>query len=517
MLPYIKRFAAVALLLCFALLMCGCSEKVEFAQEKVDADTTELTMVLQSGETALLDMLPGLEYADLRGSESYEEIMLWAQAHPEVEVRYTVSFPEGSVVENDVKTLDLSALSAGDIPRAVELMAYLPELSQLVLLPGEFSPEEVAVLSSAVEGLSCEYSYQLDGMQVDLYAESLDLSALSPEALPRAVELLPRLPALSHIELGSSDTTKLSWDDIYALIQACPEVDFDYSFTVYGRPFSLDSREMDFNHMPLPDYGAEAVQAARCMKKLELLDMDFCGVPNEIMEQIRDALPDVKVVWRIWFGQSYSVRTDVEKILASKPSAGGLLWDSDVQVLKYCTDVKYIDLGHNERITDISFAAYMPKLEVAIFAMNDIADISALANCPELEYLEIQSNERLGDLSPLANCKKLAHLNTARCRNVSDISPLYGLSRLERFWLGSSNGVPQEQKDQFRLLLPDCQLNDIVFSDPTGDRWRVVDMKIDAWIPVYHERYELLLEQFGYLEDEYSFYWKDPKYNAAEG
>ena len=113
---------------------------------------------------------------------------------------------------------------------------------------------------------------------------------------------------------------------------------------------------------------------------------------KKIMEQIRDALPGVKVVWRIWFGQSYSVRTDVEKILASKPSAGGLLWDSDVQVLKYCTDVKYIDLGHNERITDISFAAYMPKLEVAIFAMNDIADISALANCPELEYLEIQTN-----------------------------------------------------------------------------------------------------------------------------
>lgn len=511
-----KTIIAVSVL-CLALLLCGCAEKVEFTQGKVDAETAELAIVLQPGETALLDMLPELKSLDLRGSGNYEEIVGWAAAHPAVDVRYSVSFPEGSVVENDAKTLDLSALNPEDIPEAVELMNYLPELEELVLLPGEFSPEEVAALGSAVDGLSYEYSYTLDGMQVDLYAESLDLSGLNPEAVDRALELLPVLPRLSHVQLGRSDMTKLSWDDIYALIEACPEVDFDYAFTVYGKLFDLDSTVMDFNHMPIYDNGAEAVMAGRCMKKLEVLDMDFCGVPNEAMEQIRDALPGVKVIWRIWFGSSYSVRTDVEKILASKPSVGGLLWDSDVQVLKYCTDVKYIDLGHNEKITDISFVAYMPKLEVAIFAMNDIADISALANCPELEYLEIQTNERLGDLSPLANCKKLAHLNTARCRNISDISPLYGLEKLERFFLGSGNSVSQEQKDEFRSLHSDCLFNDIVFSDPTGDRWRVVDMKIDAWIPVYHERYELLLEQFGYLEDEYSFYWKDPKYNAAEG
>ena len=512
-----KRIIIAASVLCFALLLCGCTEKVEFSQEKIPADVTELTIVLQPGETALLDMLPMLSYADLRGSECCEEIRLWAEVHPQVEVDYTVSFPEGSVVENDARSLDLSALRSEDIPEAIELMACLPELEELVLLPGEFSPEEVLALSSAVEGLAFEYSYQLGGMTVDHFAESVDLSALAPEELARALELLPRLPALRHVELGNSDISKLSWDDIYALIQACPELDFDYDFTVYGRIFNLDSTVMDFNHMTIYDNGAEAVQAGRCMKKLELLDMDFCGVPNEAMEQIRDALPGVKVVWRIWFGNGYSVRTDVEKILASKPSVAGALSDADVQVLKYCTDVKYIDLGHNERLTDISFAAFMPKLEVAIFAMNDIEDISALANCPELEYLEIQTNERLGDLSPLASCKKLAHLNTARCRNISDISPLYGLDRLERFYLGSGNSVSQEQKDEFRSLHPDCLFNDIVFSDPTGDRWRVVDMKIDAWIPVYHERYELLLEQFGYLTEDYSFSWKDPKYYASEG
>lgn len=506
-----KIFAAV-LCLVLGLLLCGCTEKVEFSQEKVPVDVKELTMVLQPGETALLDKLSALQRADLRGSGSYKEIVDWAAAHPQVEVLYSVIFPEGSVAENSAKSLDLSGLSPADIPAAVELMGYLPELEELKLLPGLFTPTEVMTLTSAVEGIAFEYRYQLDGREIDHYAESVDLTGISGDAVSQAIELLPNLPRLKSVELGNSNETKLSWDELYALISACPEVDINYAFTVYDQIFDLDSTVMDFNHRELPDLGTEAYQAARCMKKLELLDMDFCGVPNEVMEQIRDGLPGVKVVWRIWFGNSYSVRTDVEKILASKPSVSGYLRDADVQVLKYCTDVKYIDLGHNEVLTDISFVSYMPKLEVAIFAMNDIVDISPLANCPELEYLEIQTNNRLADISPLAACTKLHHLNTAHCREISDISALYGLEELERFWLGASNGVPQEQKDEFRRLHPDCVLDDMVFADPTANRWRVVDMKIDAWIPIYHPRYELLLEQFGYLTEDYSFAWKDPKY-----
>ena len=509
-----RKIFAVLVCLVLGLMLCGCTEKVEFSQEKIPVDVTELSMVLQPGETVLLDKLTVLQRADLRGSENYAEIMDWAAAHPEVDVLYSVAFPEGSVVENTAVSLDLSGLNAADVPAAVELMGYLPELKELKLLPGVFSPAEVMSLTSAVEGLAFEYSYQLDGREIDHYAESLDLTGISSAAVTEALALLPNLPELKSVELGNSNETKLSWDELYALISACPELDFDYAFTVYGQIFDLDSTVMDLNHRELPDNGAEAYQAARCMKKLELLDMDFCGVPNEVMEQIRDGLPGVKVVWRIWFGNNYSVRTDVEKILASKPSVGGALRDADVQVLKYCTDVKYIDLGHNEVITDISFVSHMPRLEVAIFAMNDIVDISPLANCPELEYLEIQTNNRLADISPLAACTKLRHLNTAHCREISDISALYGLDELERFWLGASNGVPQEQKDEFRRLHPDCELDDMVFSDPTSDGWRIVDMKIDAWIPIYHPRYEILLEQFGYLTEDYSFSWKDPKYNG---
>ena len=251
------------------------------------------------------------------------------------------------------------------------------------------------------------------------------------------------------------------------------------------------------------------------MKNLEVLDMDFCGVSNEEMAVIRDAYPDVNVVWRIWFGDSYSVRTDVEKILASKPSAGGLVRDRDAEALKYCTKVKYLDVGHNEILTDISFVSYMPELEVAVLAMNNIADLSPLASCKKLEYLEIQTNARITDLSPLASCTELEHLNIANCRNFSDITPLFGLNKLKRLWLGCSAPVPQEQIEEFAALHPDCELNTTVWSDPTSEGWRVDHVDPYTNQVYYDERYEKLIEQFGYLEGDYSFASRDPKYKAG--
>ena len=84
--------------------------------------------------------------------------------------------------------------------------------------------------------------------------------------------------------------------------------------------------------------------------------------------------------------------------------------------LKYCTDVKYLDLGHNEILTDISFVRGMPDLEVAIFAINNISDAGPLADCTKLEYLEINSTN-ITDLTPLSNLTGLHHLNIGRCVN----------------------------------------------------------------------------------------------------
>ena len=460
-----KIFLCLILVLCMSLLLCGCGSKDGeqgdadkiiglpaiggpkpgvFSAGEFDPETTsELAIVLHPGETELLAQLPALSSADFSGSECVEEIYNWAAQNPQVAVKYTVSLPGGTVLDNSAKSLDLSALSGVDVSVAADMLRFLPELE------------------------SIELGYERDG---------------------------------------------LGWDAVSKLEQNAPNAAINYVFTLYGYEFSLQDTEINLSHVPVEDNGAAVMEAMAYMPKLSSLDMDSCGVSNEDMAAIRDAYPDVKVVWRIWFGDNYSVRTDVERILASAPSKGGMLTGDNTDVLKYCTEVKYLDMGHNDELWDIDFVAYMPKLEVAVLAMACWSDASPLANCKNLEYLEIQTTN-VTDLSPLSGLENLRHLNIAYNRELSDISPLYSLTGLERLWIGCINPVPPEQIEAMQAAAPNCEINVEVYEDPTGGRWRYVDYNELAYMYIYHDRYIQLRETFGdYASECFSFYWNDPLY-----
>mgnify|MGYP002561747854 CR=1 FL=1 len=414
-------------------------------------ETTELTAVIQSEDVAKLDALSYLTRADFSGSSCVDEIYQWAQAHPDVKVKYTVTLPDGQVLSSSEQSLDLSELT-----------------------------------DSAVS------------------------DTLTDSAVDGTVQALAYLPKVSSIQLGS-ERSDLGWDSVRAIMDACPNASVSYAFWLYDKEFSTVDTTINLSHIPVEDDGAQVMQAMACMPNLVSVDMDSCGVSNEDMAAIRDAYPDVKVIWRVWFGDAYSVRTDVERILASQPSHGGMLDRYNSEALKYCTDVKYLDVGHNDALDDISFVAYMPKLEVAILAMDNWSDATPLASCTELEYLEMQTT-LCTDLSPLSGLKNLRHLNIAYIVDLEDISPLYSLTELERLWVGCYNHVPAEQIDEMRAAAPNCEVNDTVYDDPTGGRWRYVDYNDKAYIFILHPRYEKLREQFGYTSADFAFYWNDPLY-----
>lgn len=485
--------------------------KVQLSSGRYPADTRELTALLQSGETEALALFRNLTAADFSGSTCYEEIAAWAQANPSVLVKYTVALPDGSQYGNDTTSIDLSALPAGDIDRLCQALQALPRLRQVKLgTVGEgaaISLSDAAALRSALPDADFDFKLSLLGQSVEPDVEKLDLSALTADQVQDAAAVLSCLTSLKEIELGSEgDNGELDWDDIALLAEACPDAKLNYRFSLYGQELSLDVESLDFNHTPIDDEGAAIRQILPLMKNCSYLDMDYCGVSNEAMAAIREENPGVDVVWRIWFGENYSVRTDTERILASKPTVGGMIYDGSV--LQYCTKLKYLDLGHNDDLSDLSFVSTMPELEVLIIAMTNISDLSPLTNCPKLEYLEIQETP-IADLSPLASCTDLAHLNICNMKNVTDASALYGLTKLERLWVGTNTPIPEEQKAELKAKLPGCDVNTAV-GDP-HELWRYT--RYDPEEPKYYwvPRHELLREQMGYNYQEYSFYWLDPK------
>ena len=65
--------------------------------------------------------------------------------------------------------------------------------------------------------------------------------------------------------------------------------------------FTTQDEAMDLNHSTMYDEGEAVRNILPLMKHCRYLDMDSCGVSSESMAEIRDAYPDMDVVWRIWF------------------------------------------------------------------------------------------------------------------------------------------------------------------------------------------------------------------------
>ena len=523
----VRKRGLLLLTVCMALALCGCARKVELSGGTVKDNLQSITAVVTPEDLEKLDSFEQLGSADFTGSSCYAELADWTKRHPLVEVSYTVEFPNGTVAENDVHELDLTGLKDADAEEALENLEYLPQLKSVDLGSDKDGLSPAAMLQFRESRPDLEFAYhcQLLGKDSTLDETKLDLTGVSESKIRTNLDVIACLKDLKTIELGSDEEKNPpSWKLIRSLREAAPDAKIRYRFTLYDMPLTLEDEEIDISYHYVADAWPEVLEIAECMPNLKTLLMDTCAVGNEDMEKIRDALPETEVVWRINFGGAYTARTNETRILASAPSVGGELGNSDVAVFKYFTKMKYLDLGHNELITDLSFARYMPDLEVLIIAMNPLGDLTPLADCENLEYLELFYS-MTDDLSPLAGLKNLKHLNVGHCPLLKDISPIYDLD-LERFYLGAfaSCPVPPEQVDHYRELHPDCEVDNELWESSEGAWRRAANLEGEEleWYmkqPYYREdrkafapRYALLRDQMGYDSLLYSTRWNDPDY-----
>ena len=515
---------------------------VVFAQGEVAPDTEELTLVLAEGETPLLDQLPGLKRLDASGSTNYEELAAWGEAHPEVALHYTLPLPDGQVLDNTAEAADLTGLTGELLEDTIRMLSFVPNLRQVELGSPDagtrLNAAELQALQAALPGAELHYVVTLMGKELDPDTESLDLTELTSEEVPSAAAALSGLSKLRELTLPGGDYG-LSLEDALTLAAAAPEALIHYPVSVYGRSFDLSDEGLDLNHVPISDQGEAIRRLLPFMRACTWLDMDSCGVDNAHMAVIRDENPNVEVIWRVNFGTNYSVRTNVTKILASMPSKGGTLYDDVGEALQYCTKVRYLDLGHNEHITDFGFIRCMPELEVVVISMTGISDLSPFTACPNLLYMEA-GNTKLYDLSPLAECKSLKHLNIGTNIGIRDISPLYELD-LKRLWIGSYTPVPAEQVAEMQERHPNCIINTSVPSglerDANGNvlnegyvlGWKnyqnylTVDWNFYSAYGYFPAQrpigwYKVIYKCFEYNlgTGAYAFSWNDPKYNAHD-
>jgi len=202
------------------------------------------------------------------------------------------------------------------------------------------------------------------------------------------------------------------------------------------------------------------------------LIMCDCGYTDDEMGALRDKFPNLEFVWQIHMGK-WSIRTDDEAFsVMIYDDNYTRLTSEDIKVLRYCTNLYALDLGH-QAITDLSVIGELTDLRVLILADNKITDLTPLANLKKLQYLELFVN-RISDLSPLASCTELVDLNFG-WNSVWDLSSIYSLPKIERLWL-PTNPVSENKRSEISEVFSSAQ---IVFEDENSisSGWRT------------HERY----------------------------
>ncbi len=454
---------------------------------------TELHAVLREEELSQLERYPNLLLADLSGSSCYAAMDAFAALHPQIQVRYTL--PLGAVsCWNDETLLSLRDEQI-DPALLLQALPHLKKLELLELRRTALPADTLETIGAAVSG-DTEFRYTRQFLEWELPCETtyLDLSILDMETLASGLDALASLPELDTLQLMCEDgSSPYTLAEASRIQEALPGVFLDYRFELFGKVVSTADEELRYLDQHIGDEGLPQIrQALSIMPHCRQLTLDDCYTSNEAMDQLRTEFQGrAKIVWRVHYGL-FSDLTDTRIVHAVADEHGTWLNDEMCQVLRYCVETEYMDLGHNS-LHSIEFCRYMPHLKMAILSYNQISDLSPLADHQELVFLELFCCRYLDDLSPLASCPNLKMLNIS-FSTATDITPLYSLSSLELFHAARTD-VPSEQIQVLAERIPDCRIT-----------FEGEDIHEVGWRKVregeYYEWYLEIREIFGYGDPE---------------
>ena len=447
---------------------CQIVWNVPFQNGKVASDTTKITVssLTEENVNTMVEYFPKLKTVDAMGCKDYGWLELLKALLPEVEVSYEVSLGGKSFAPDTTELV----LEVGDYDLVTmrENLIHLPFATAIKLRTPELSLEQIQELRAAFPDREISCTVEIFHVEYDTDTTELDLSAMTGEDVQVVAEQLALLPNLTHVDLNPENGAgALSKEDVKLLMEAAPNVVFDYTFDFYGTKISTADEEVVIKNTNIGDAGETDVRLTLdLLKNCKRFVLDNCKLSNEVMATIREDYRDrTKVVWRVWFGKG-STLTDATAIRAVYD-----LVDDNCHDLVYCENVRYVDFGHNEYLDACDFVAGMKDLEVIIISGAPIKSLEPFANCKKLRILEAAFCEYLTDATPLAQCESLEWVNISYSK-ITDLSPLDGLNlkRLTNMYYPKSR-VPQEEQDRFIAANPETETY-FVGDQPYGKAWR---------------------------------------------
>ena len=209
----------------------------------------------------------------------------------------------------------------------------------------------------------------------------------------------------------------------------------------------------------------------RRLPHLRAVDLYETPIGRDRIVALNDTFPGVTFGMTMQIGD-HLVRTDATAFSTLHTSRSLPHGDDDLSLLRYCTGLYALDLGHN-LLSDLSFLNELKELRILIVSMNELTDITPIGNLRHLEYLEMFEN-RITDISCLRGLPFLTDLNLVGNR-VESLEVLRGMRSLKRLWISRCHiGLPaseiRREAEKLRDTLPGCLVD--ASSSGIGGGWR---------------------------------------------
>lgn len=442
-----------------ALPQCRIAWDIPFQGMFYPEDTTHLAIsTVTEEDIRMLAYFTKLESIDARGLRDMTAVRKLLDVGLSQKIDYVVPL-NGQLVTPQAQTLILGKDSVQALSRA---LAVLPQVREVdATLCRDYAG--LRTLRQQYPQVQIRCAVSLSGKAVDDAVTELNVQDPDLSELKTALEFLPNLQTLT-LSGNLPDNAQL-----HALQQQYPQVRIGWKFALCGITVSTLDRTVDLSGISIGST-APIEEALPLFYGLERMDLCDCGLSTQEIDAMAQRYPQVRFIWKVQIGRSIRIRTDATYLMPFQ--YGVTLTDADTVELKYCTDMICLDLGHSQ-ITDVSFLAYMPKLQYLTLAETPVRDISPMAGLQELVFAELFLTN-VQDYSPLLSCPKLRDLNISYAI-PKDMTVLCQLKQVKHLYL---KGLWQEHwQEQLRKALPDTTL---VFAgtgdiSSTGDGWRKLE------------------------------------------
>lgn len=390
--------------------------------------------------------------------------------------------PENTIIYNkkysiSAEELDFTEKEIGNFSELVDKIHYFDHLKTVKFKNGTVSLYQKNTLQKLYPGIEFKtISY------IDLYGNSLreDITEIDLSASEIDDSLNEKLNDFYDLKTVNLYNQNISLEDKIKLKESHPDVTFMWKVNLNGTDYEYNTENIDLSGIQVENKDL-FTKTLKLFSGLKTLDMSNSNFTNEELGKMREDNPDMAIDWIVHIGRWHIKTSDTSFSVLIRAFDYEYLTSDDLEVLKYCTKLEALDLGH-QHITDISkIPEYCPNLKILILADNRIEDISPIAKLDKLVYLELFIN-KITDLSPLKECKNLVDLNLCYNNKLTDITPLFELPKLERVWLVNVH-APYEDINKLQETHPNAT---IVTLGPgsTESGWRT------------HERYFAMIKMY---------------------